>query len=87
MSDKNVNVDLVQDTFSAPFRVKMVGGRTIFIAAATVLMCLTLMSIHDELQRSNELRKAQLEQARRQYTLDSLKHEHFRTICPIQKTK
>ena len=80
MSENKVNVKVVQDAFSEPFRAKPVGFRTILVAGATVGMWLALTSISSQLQESNQLRKMQLDIARRQYVLDSLQFEHLKQI-------
>ncbi len=76
MSDKKINIE--QNSFDEAFRVKWTGGRSI----AVVLILLTIMmntcSVERHMSESNDLRKQQLEQARRQYSLDSLRFEYMK---------
>lgn len=76
MADQKIKLE--QNGFDDAFRVKWTGGRSI----AVVLILLTIMmntcATESHLRQSNELRKLQLDQSRRQYALDSLQFEYMR---------
>lgn len=76
MPEKEVKI--IQDNFDDAFRIRWTGGRSI----AVVLILLTIMmntcSVERNMSESNELRKQQLEQSRRQYSLDSLRFEYMK---------
>lgn len=81
MSDQKIKIE--QGVFDDAFRVKWTGGRSILITGAVFAIMMAMFGIGSSLIKSNELRKQQLEQAKRQYTLDSLRFEYLKQ----QKTK
>ncbi len=76
MADQKIKLE--QNILDDAFRVKWTGGRSI----AVVLILLTIMmntcAVETHLRQSNELRKQQLDQSKRQYALDSLRFEYMR---------
>ncbi|MBO5946789.1 MAG: hypothetical protein J6Q44_01435 [Alphaproteobacteria bacterium] len=74
MADQKIKLE--QNSFDKAFRVKWTGGHSI----AVILILLTIMmntcAVEHHLNKSNELRKLQLDQAKRQYSLDSLRFEY-----------
>lgn len=76
----NVNVTDVKQKFGDRFRVN-VGGGTMLVITVILLGVLTYTaSISNELSRSNELRRQQLEVSKRQYMLDSLRFEYLKNM-------
>ena len=67
-----------QSSFNEAFRVKWTGGRSIAVVMILLTIMMNTCATESHLRQSNELRKQQLEQSRRQYTLDSLRFEHMK---------
>ncbi len=79
------NTRLKTDSFDDPVRIKSVGGRRWIIAGCAIFITLALHGIYSQLEKHNDLyrddldiRKEQLELARRQFALDSLALEQNR---------
>ncbi len=76
---------LKTDSFDDPIRIKSVGGRRWVIAGCAIFITLALEGIYSQLKKHNDLyrddlniKKEQLELARRQFVLDSLALEQKR---------
>ena len=70
-------VKLVQGAFDS-FRVRWSGSAPVIVIILLGAMLLNMCANGARMQVSNNLRKQQLEQARRQYSLDSLRFEYMR---------
>lgn len=75
---KYVKILKSDNPFEEGFKIKLSGGRWTFVAIALFALCFNTCGIENQLRKSNELKKEQLKQAYRQYTLDSLRFEHMR---------
>ena len=76
MTEQRIKIE--QSSFNEAFRVKWTGGRSIAVVMILLTIMMNTCATESHLCQSNELRKQQLEQSRRQYTLDSLRFEHMK---------
>ena len=76
MADKNIKLE--QDSLDSAFRIKWTGGRSVAVVLILLTIMMTTCATEVHLRQSNELRKQQLDQSRRQYTLDSLRFEYIK---------
>lgn len=79
----DANIKSQMGTSDDPVRIKSVGGRRWVIAGCAMFIALFLDGIYSQLKIHNDLyrddlniKKEQLELARRQYVLDSLRYYH-----------
>lgn len=85
MISKNVEIkDIDQKPSSNRIRISVGGTAIAFIAIMTFCVMCSTASIERELSESNDLRRQQLDIAKQQYKLDSLRFEHMKRY---EKTK
>mgnify|MGYP003298434895 CR=1 FL=1 len=72
------SVKVKQDSWDSPLRVKDDSGRSLIITMCILIMTVTMCSIDYHASVANEQREQQIELARRQYALDSLRFEHIK---------
>ena len=81
----DINIkDINQYASSNRIRVSVGGITTVFIVVLMFGLMSYTASIDNNLKESNELRRQQLDVAKRQYALDSLRFEYMKTH---EKTK
>ena len=76
MSDEIKKVRIKQDFMDDPLLVKPAGVRTWLLIILVASIALNTCESAINTRGSNELKRMQLEQAKRQYTLDSLRFEY-----------
>ena len=77
MSDTKVRV--TQEFFDDPLRVKPSGVRTWVALILLLTIAMSTCSTEAQMRENKELVKQQLEVAKKQYALDSLRFEHIKS--------